>query len=268
MATFNPNELIIERVRSVEQYDIETNELTGRYTQIEDPTLEFTADSTDVTDAMQNVIYTIYRAQSGTFGWSNSLFSLDLAAAQFGSEKELASDSNVIYVPVSETLTISDSYSITLSNTPYTEAGATYAVPSVKLLNDDNTLGDTWTAGARADATAKTYIIAGSVITFPTDVTGRVFVDYTVAKTADAAKITKTTDSLPTTVKLIANVIFKDTCNTNTVITGKIVMYRAQQDISNVSINLTSDGKHSASFALKKNYCDDDTALVDVIVSK
>ena len=36
METFNPNELIIEKVRSVEEYDPNTSELLGRYTQIDD----------------------------------------------------------------------------------------------------------------------------------------------------------------------------------------------------------------------------------------
>ena len=51
-ATFNPNELVIEKVRAVEEYDPETKELIGRYTQIEDPSLSLSADGTDVTDAM------------------------------------------------------------------------------------------------------------------------------------------------------------------------------------------------------------------------
>ena len=76
MADFNPNELIIERVRAVEEYDPETFELTGRYTQIEDPSLKFTADGTDVTDAMGAPITTFYNAQSGTFDFSNSIFFL------------------------------------------------------------------------------------------------------------------------------------------------------------------------------------------------
>ena len=33
---FNPNELVLERIRSVEEYDPDTRELTGRYTQIEE----------------------------------------------------------------------------------------------------------------------------------------------------------------------------------------------------------------------------------------
>ncbi len=37
---FNPNELILEKIRAVEEYDPATNELTGRYTQIEGPSLK------------------------------------------------------------------------------------------------------------------------------------------------------------------------------------------------------------------------------------
>ena len=33
---FNPNELVLERIRAVEEYDPSTMELQGRYTQIED----------------------------------------------------------------------------------------------------------------------------------------------------------------------------------------------------------------------------------------
>ena len=59
-ATFNPNELIIEKVRAVEEYDLETKELIGRYTQIEDPSLSLSADGTDVADAMGAPITTFY----------------------------------------------------------------------------------------------------------------------------------------------------------------------------------------------------------------
>ena len=97
---FNPNELILEKVRNVEEYDIETNELTGRYTQIENPSLETSANGTDVTDAMGSVIATFYNAQTGTFSFDNSLFSLDLAASQFGSKKVVASSEDKIIVPV------------------------------------------------------------------------------------------------------------------------------------------------------------------------
>ena len=63
---FNPNELILEKIRAVEEYDPSTNELTGRYTQIEDPSLKTSADAQEVTDAMGSTIYTIYKTKKGT----------------------------------------------------------------------------------------------------------------------------------------------------------------------------------------------------------
>ena len=81
--SFNPNELVLEKVRAVEEYDLETGELDGRYTQIEAPSLKTSADGTTVTDAMGAEITTFYNAQTGTFDFTNSLFSRDVAARQF-----------------------------------------------------------------------------------------------------------------------------------------------------------------------------------------
>ena len=74
---FNPNELVLERIRAVEEYDPSTMELQGRYTQIEDPSLQTSADGTQVTDAMGAEIVTFYNAQLGTLSFTNSLHSLD-----------------------------------------------------------------------------------------------------------------------------------------------------------------------------------------------
>lgn len=61
---FNPNELVLEKIRAVEEYDPATSELTGRYTQIEEPSLKTSADGTTVTDAMGAEIVTFYQAQT------------------------------------------------------------------------------------------------------------------------------------------------------------------------------------------------------------
>ena len=52
---FNPNELILEKIRAVEEYDPATLELTGRYTQIEEPSLKTSADATVVTDSRLSI---------------------------------------------------------------------------------------------------------------------------------------------------------------------------------------------------------------------
>jgi hypothetical protein len=262
---FNPNELVLEKVRAVEEYDVSTNELTGRYTQIEDPSLQTSADGTTVTDAMGAEITTFYNAQTGTFSFTNSLFSLDLAASQFGTSKEVASAINKIIVPVSETVTIGSDNVATLKYVPVGTEGS--EVKYAKVINEDNTFGATYTSGAATgdgvfvvDASAKT-------LTFPEGTSGRVFVQYE-REAENAVKVTKKTDGVPEVKTLIIHAIFHDPCNSNIVYAGIIYVPRAQINPESVEINLTADGKHSAEYKLQKPYCDETARLFDIIVTK
>lgn len=263
--SFNPNELILEKIRAVEEYDLATNELVGRYTQIESPSLKTSATGTAVTDAMGAEITTFYNAQTGTFDFTNSLFSLDLAASQFGADKEIADGDKKILKPISETLTIGTDHTAQLK---YVPAGT---IASVKVINDDNTFGKTYTLSVAAeDGTVKadnfTLDAANKTITLPDDVTGRVFVRYD-AEVDKAVKITKTSDSIPAVRSLLVHALFHDPCNANLVYAGVISIPRAQIDPSAVEISLTSDGKHAASYKLQKAYCDENSKLFDIIVS-
>lgn len=262
---FNPNELVLERIRSVEEYDPSTNELQGRYTQIEEPSLQTSADGTDVTDAMGAKITTFYNAQTGTFGFSNSLFSLDLAASQFGTEKIVASADNKIKIPVSETIAIGSDHTVTLKYVPVGTNGA--EVKYVKVINGDNTFGKTYEVAAVAGDGKFTLDAASKKITLPEDVTGRVFVNYTRESEA-AVQVDKTTDSVPKVKSLLIHAIFRDPCETNKMFAGAIYCPRAQVDPSSVELNLTSDGKHAVSYNLQKAYCDDDAKLFSILVSE
>ena len=97
--------------------------------------------------------------------------------------------------------------------------------------------------------------------------TGRVFVNYN-RESEKAAIVTKTTNDIPQVKSLLIHVIFHDPCNTNNIIAGVISCPRAQIDPSSVEINLTSDGKHAASYLLRKAYCDESAKLLDIIVSR
>lgn len=261
MADFNPNELVIEKVRAVEEYDIETNELIGRYTQIEEPSLNLSAEGTDVTDAMGAPITTFYNAQSGTFGFSNSLFSLDLAASQFGSKKVTGE----IEVPVSETITIGSDHTVTLKYVPVGTEGS--EIKYVKVINADNTFGKTYTVSSTPGDDKFTLSASDKKITLPDGVTGKVFVNYKRTST-EAAMVTKTADSIPEVKSLLIHVIFHDPCNTNNVIAGVISCPRAQVDPSSIDISLASDGKHAVSYLLRVPYCGDEKKICDVIVSR
>ena len=263
--TFNPNELILEKIRSVEEYDPATLELTGRYTQIEDPSLKTSANATDVTDAMGAPIQTFYTAQAGTFDFTNSLFSLDLAASQYGSKKVVASESNKIKVPVSEIIPIGSDGSVTLKYTPVGTKGA--EIKYVKVINDNNTFGETYTISSTSGDGKFTLDTASKKITLPSGTTGRAFVNYEKEST-NAVKVTKKTDGVPEVKTLLIHAIFHDPCNQNLVYAGVIRCPRAQIDPSSVDLSLKSDGKHPASYKLSKEYCSEDSKLFDILVSE
>ena len=263
--TFNPNELVLEKIRAVEEYDIATNELVGRYTQIESPTLATSATGTNVVDSMGSSIMTFYNAQSGTFGFTNSLFSLDLAASQFASEKKVASAADKITMPVSEIVQIGADNKIVLKYTPVGTPGA--EVKYVKVINTNSTFGETYEIAATAAAGKFTLDVAARTITLPAGVTGRAFVNY-YKETSTAVKIAKNTNSVPEVRSLLIHAIFHDPCNKNIVYAGAIWCPRAQIDPTNVSIALTSEGKHAASYVLQKEYCGEDGKLFEIMVSE
>lgn len=262
---FNPNELVLERIRTVEEYNPATFELTGRYTQIEQPSLKTSADASEVTDAMGTPIQTFFNAQKGTFDFTNSLFSLDLAASQFGTEKIVASDTNKIIMPVSEVITIGSNHTAILKYTPVGTKGA--EVKYVKVINDNNTFGATYEVSPSAGEGKFTIDATTKTITLPDDVTGRVFVNYE-KETSTGVQVAKRTDTNPAARTLLIHAIFHDPCDKNLVYAGVIRCPRAEMDISSTELNLTSDGKHSASYILSKEYCAEDGKLFDILVSE
>lgn len=263
--SFNPNELILEKIRSVEEYDPATNELTGRYTQIEDPSLKTSADATEVTDAMGATIQTFYNAQKGTFDFTNSLFSLDLAASQYGSKKVVATSIDKIVMPVSEVLPIGAGGTVVLKYTPVGTTGA--EVKYVKVINENNTFGETYEVSATAGDGKFTIDASTKTITLPENVTGRVFVNYE-KETEKAVQVIKRTDGVPEVKTLLIHAIFHDPCNKNLVYAGVIRCPRAQIDPSSTELSLKSDGKHAASYVLNKEYCSDDSKLFDILISE
>ena len=262
---FNPNELVLEKIRAVEEYDPATSEMLGRYTQIEEPSLKTSAEGVEVTDAMGSSIMTFYNAQKGIFDFTNSLLSLDLAASQYGSKKEIATEASKITIPVSEIITVGSDHTVVLKYTPVGTSGA--EVKYVKIINSNNTFGETYEVSATAGEGKFTLDASTKTITLPDGVSGKVFVNYNKESGA-AVKVTKRTDGEPVVVSLLIHAIFHDPCNKNIVYAGVISVPRAQIDPSSIELSLKSDGKHAASYILQKDYCSEDSKLFDILVSE
>ena len=88
---FDLNNFLIDRVRRGTMFSDTTGEALWSITQIKDASLNMTSETADVTDAIGNVITQFDRSKNAEFSGTNALWDLGLSAAQFGSEKKIAS---------------------------------------------------------------------------------------------------------------------------------------------------------------------------------
>ena len=262
MAKFNPNEVVFEKIRYIEEFDPSTMQLLSRVTNAKEPALNFSSEGTTVTDAQGAEIVTFYNAATGTLSYTNAITSFDLMAEQFSSEKNVATESNKIIVPVSEVLEITGN-KVVLKHIPVGTAGA--EIKYVQLINDENEFGETLEVSASVAAGKFTVDAANKTLTFNAGLSGRVIVDYQ-AEMAEAISLAKTTDSMPPVRTLHVHCYFRNKCNSNVKYIGVLRFERAQIDISSVDINLTPDGGHGVTYKLQKPYCNETGKLCEVFV--
>lgn len=256
---FNPNELLIDRVRYVVAHDIKTNEKLFMLTELEDASLNTTAEGEDVTDAVGALITTIYRSKQAEFSATNSLFSLDLSAAQFGSKKEVAAEGATIIDYTYEMIDIAEGAdTIKLKHTPV--AGSVQYIYAV----ENGAASTSYKAGAAASATE--FVIADDgTITLPTGMTGKVFVEYQY-QSANAVRVVNSATEFPQVCSAIIYVIFRDVC-TEELIAGKILCKKCKLDPSSVELALTATGKHPFTFKIQKDFCGSEDELFTILVS-
>lgn len=259
---FNKNELILDRVRSMTFNDLSTGEMLFRLTQLEDPTLTCTSEGEEVTDALGSVITTLYRSKKATFSATNSLISLDLAAAQYGTKKEVAETDKKIVTRTFETITIPDATtSVKLAHRPANKDDVKFIY---SIANGE--LGKSYKAGA--DASDTDFVVADDgTITLPIGLTGKIYVEYEF-ETENAVRIVNKASKFPEAAKVVIYAIFRDACNENVVYSGVIVCPKAKFNPESVELALTSTGKHAFELNMMKDYCEDDGDLFTIIVNE
>lgn len=264
---FNKNELILDKVRSLTAHDLSTGEMLFRLTSLEEPSLSCTAEGEEVVDAIGALITTLYRAKKATFSASNSLISLDLAAAQFGTKKEVASSESKIVVPTYEILTIGEGVTeVSLKNVPVkVNASDEHAISYIYSL-ENNEIATRYIAGAAASATEFLIDEAGK-ITVPTGLTGKIYVEYSY-ESEKANRIVNKTSEFPEACSMKIFAYFRDKCNENLVYSGVIVSPKAKLNPEQVELALTSTGKHAFEFQMMRDYCDDEAELFSIIIAE
>lgn len=268
---FNKNELILDRVRSLTTHSLTDGKMLFRLTSLEDPSISCTAEGEEVTDAIGSLITTIYRAKKATISATNSLISLDLAASQYGTKKEVADTTNKITDFTYDILEVaSGKTKVNLSHKPKNADDIKWIYSIV-----DNEIGTEYSAapvsgGDSGSATANTFVISDEgEITVPIGFTGKLFVEYTY-ETENAVRVSNKASEFPESCSVILYCYFRDKCNDGKVISGKIICPKAKLDPSQIELALTSTGKHAFSFNIQKDYCVEEgfDELFSIVVSE
>lgn len=235
-----------------------------RLTSLEDPTLTCTAEGEEVTDAVGALITTLYRAKQATFSATNSLVSLDLAAAQYGAKKEIGEKGKEILDYTYEILDIADG-AVKLKHKPANKSDVKYIYSIV-----DNELGKSYRAGAAVSTEEFTIDDSGDecVITVPTGLTGKVYVEYQFNNT-EIVRIVNKASEFPKACSVVIYAYFRDKCNENVVYSGKIICPKAKLNPESVELALTATGKHAFELTMMKDYCaaEGEDTLFTIIVA-
>lgn len=259
---FNKNELILDKVRSLVAHDLEDKKMLFRLTSLEDPTLSCTAEGEEVVDAIGSLITTLYRAKKAEFSATNSLISLDLAAAQYGTTKEIASSGSKITDYAYEIIKVNGE-KVQLAHQP--------VVDSIKWIYtiENNEIGTAYKAGSVANETD--FVVAeNGEITLPTSVTsGKVYIEY-MYESENAVRIVNKASNFPSACSVVIYAYFKDKCNENKVYSGKVICPKAKLNPEQVELALTSTGKHAFTFTMMKDYCSEEgeDELFSIIVAE
>lgn len=257
---FDINNFAIDRVLRGVMVSAADGSVMWSINQITDPSLNVTAETAEVVDALGTPIVTFNRGKQAEFTANNSLFDLGLYAAQQGNEKEVAGveDEDTkeiikIVSPAFETIdikTVGNGAKVSLKNLPIGE------VKEIFRLKGDGTFGTKYTVASTESATE--FVIAGKDITLPTafdeetnpnglKVGEQLFVIYEY-EAERAVAVTGDAINFPKAGKFIMEVLGTDVCDVTTLVHAYIIFPNAKLD-ANVDMSFTTDGNHPSMWA-------------------
>lgn len=261
MATFDVNNFVIDHVLRGIMTSSSDGSVLWSINQITEPSLSVTTESTEAVDALGSTIATFYRSKKAEFTANNSLFDLGLFAAQQGTEKQVASSTNKITVPVFETLTVpSDSKNVTLAHAPKETPQFIYE------LKGDGTLGESLAYSSTAATGKFTYEDGTHVITLPSTATAgaQYFINYEY-DAESAVSVTGDAINFPKAGKFIMEILGTDVCDQTTLIHAYVIFPNAKLK-ADVDLSFTTDGNHAFTIEANQSYCDTEKTLFQIVV--
>lgn len=264
---FDINNFAIDRVLRGVMVSTADGSVMWSINQITDPSLNVTAETAEVVDALGTPIVTFNRGKQAEFTANNSLFDLGLYAAQQGNEKEVATETKKILSPAFETIDIENgATAVTLKNIPCDAKGEPVQITEIFSLNGDGTFGTKYVVATEASDTEFAHTAGAKEITIPTDLKAgdQLFVMYEY-QAERAVAVTGDAINFPKAGKFIMEVLGTDVCDVTTLVHAYIIFPNAKLD-ANVDVSFTTDGNHPFTLQAQQAYCDKEKVLFKVII--
>ena len=186
--------------------DLSTQNPLYVLTQLNNATVDITAESTDVTDKNGNLVKKIWKSKAGSFSATNAFVNTNIIAASSGSTPIFATSGNKVTMP--RMLHVKAGTTVSLGD---------YVSGSVKVAQyfGDGSIGKTYKLGETANDTDFAIASETKELTLHTDSeTEMYFVKY-LREVESGALISNKADEFPSSVRAIMKATYYNPCKKN-----------------------------------------------------
>lgn len=250
---FKLGDVIIDRLQF--GYGAVADKALYALTQLQDATIDITADSTDVTDKDGNLVYRKYSGKKGEVTATNAFLNFAIAEIISANEADVASDEKPIVMPIfrivkaGKTLDVSD---------------AVEGSFVVNAISTNGSLGKAYTLGTNATATE--YAVADGVLTPPTDTDEVQYIVKFKKNVKSGARVVISGDKYPTAHELYFKALAVDKCNINGGYRAAIIHIPSFIPSPEVSLALQGGDSQTMEYkgAILTDTCSTDQELVEI----
>ena len=186
--------------------DLSTQNPLYVLTQLNNATVDITAESTEVKDKNGNLVKKIWKSKAGSFSATNAFVNTNIIAASSGSTPIFATSGDKVTMP--RMLHVKKGTEVDITN---------YVTGSVKVTQyfGDGSIGKTYDLGSTASATEFSIASGTGKLTLPTDPdTEMYFVKY-LREVESGALISNKADEFPSSVRAIMKATYYNPCKKN-----------------------------------------------------
>lgn len=257
---FKLGDLVIDRiVEGVAEKSDGT--LLYRLTNLQEATIDVTADTVEAVDGTGTVIKTFYRGKQGEFTATNSTISLPIIGAMSGTDTVNATSEAPITMPRILTTTTKE-----VALPGITDTSLTNHKVVVNYVENNGTLGDAIPSTSLSLTAPGTGETASKLTITDADTSHKAWiVKYNRSVTDNGIQIVNRSDAFPKTVKLTLKVLIVDPCQPDTIRAAYVVLPSFQPS-PEVSIQFSTDATIDYSGRLQTSYCGTEKVLYQIYV--